>query len=254
VYGGPHNTTKMLPISNGFFVAKDLVKNQDFVDLINSADAILGPDTVPPSFPYGQPVDFWDQYITLQATIYSAIGYSLLLCFLVLCVGLFVLAKSKDAGVCKKLIAAVWGAALVTGVIAMVVFELYGFMVWSDIQISAIPAITIIMSTGVAVEYTCYIAVAFINAPGTRVERSKEALDTMFAPTVDGCATMLLGVVLLSASNFPFIVKYFFYVWLLLIWFGLYNGLCVLPVLFSLFGPPALNSRSAVSDQIVNKQ
>jgi len=64
----------------------------------------------------------------------------------------------------------------------------------------------------------------------------------MMAPVVDGGITMFLGVVMLAASPFVFIVKYFFYPWLLIIFFGFFNGIAFLPVLFSLVGPPAVKS------------
>jgi len=156
--------------------------------------------------------------------------------FLLLCL------VEGDAGFVKRLFATFWASALATGIIAMTVFELYGYMAYAGIKISAIPAISIIMSTGVAVEYTAYIAVIFVNAAGTGNERAHHALMTMMAPTIDGGVTMFLGVVMLAASPFIFIVKYFFYPWLLIIFFGVYNGLAFLPVMFSLVGPPAVKS------------
>jgi len=198
-------------------------------------------DTTPPTFPAGEPIDFWDQYVTLANLILHAIGFSLLICFVTIFALLLVLVEG-DSSVVKRVFATFWASALTTGIIALTVFEIYGYMAWAGLKISAIPAISIIMSTGVAVEYTAYTSVAFVNGAGTMNERAVHCLMLMMAPTIDGAITMFLGVVMLAASPFVFIVKYFFYPWLLIIFFGVFNGLAFLPVLFSLVGPPAVMS------------
>jgi len=230
-----------LPYTTGTLFAQNLRQNADFVQLINQVRAVANNQTTPPSFPLGEPIDFWDQYVSLSAIINKAVGYGLLICFCTIWFLLLLLVEG-DSSVPKRIFATFWAASLTTGIIALSVYEIYGYMAFAGLKISAIPAISIIMSTGVAVEYTAYVAVAFVNGAGTLNERSRHALMLMMAPVVDGGITMFLGVVMLAASPFVFIVKYFFYPWLLIIFFGFFNGIAFLPVLFSLVGPPAVKS------------
>lgn len=65
------------------------------------------------------------------------------------------------------------------------------------------------------------------------------SLDHMFAPVVHGAISTLLGIVMLAGAEFQFVVKYFFNVLSALIVIGLLNGLLLLPILLSLFGPKA---------------
>jgi hypothetical protein len=236
-------------------VTQGLSVNQDFVDLINEARAVANSAATPPSFPAGEPIDFWDQYVYLSEIINKAVGFGLLICFVTIFILLLVLVEG-DSSFIKRLFATFWASALTTGIIALTVYEIYGFMAYAGLKISAIPAISIIMSTGVAVEYTAYIAVSFVNGVGTGNERSTHALMLMLAPVIDGAVTMFLGVVMLAASPFVFIVKYFFYPWLLIIFFGMFNGIAFLPVVFSLVGPPAVMSaagKKTVDSQVANK-
>jgi len=83
---------------------------------------------------------------------------------------------------------------------------------------------------------------------GTRVERVSKALDLMFAPTVDGVVLTFLGVSCMAASPFPFIVKYFFGVWMLMLVFSIFNALVTLPIMLSVMGPPCLNTESESGD------
>lgn len=235
-----------IPYSRGTLITSGLQTNADFVQLIEEVRAVANSSTTPPTFPVGEPIDFWDQYVSLKAIINSAVGYGLLICWISIFFLLVGLAEG-DSGFVRRVIASLWAASLVTGIIAMTVYEIYGYMAFSGLKISAIPAISIIMCTGVAVEYTAYIAVQFINAPGDRNARAHRALMIMMAPTIDGAVTMFLGVVMLAASPFQFIVKYFFIPWLFIIGFGFFNGVAVLPVLFSLIGPIAINSAKGKS-------
>jgi len=237
------NDGKYLPISKGTLFTLGLNENPDFVQLIEEVNAVANSSTTPPSFIVGEPIDFWDQYTSLRQIINLAVGYGLLICFVVIFVLLICLVEG-DASLPKRIFATFWASALTTAIIALSVYQLYGFMAFANLKISAIPAISIIMSTGVAVEFTAYIAVAFVNAPGTGNERAHHALMLMLTPVTDGAVTMFLGICMLAASPFVFIVKYFFYPWLLIIFFGMFNGVAFLPVLFALIGPPAVKSGS----------
>jgi len=235
-----------LPISKGGFVAIDLNNNKAYVDLLAAVNAIANENSVPPSFATGTPFSFWAQYADLVNVIDYGILYSLIV---VICTTttliMLVADHDDDVGIPKRIVISLWGGILITLVIAMLVYELYGFAIYSGIKISAIPAVSLIMAVGVGVDFTAYLALAFINSAGTRDERMGKALDIMFAPLFDGGLSIVFGVLLLSISPFVFIIKYFFLPYILIVIFGFFNGLFVLPVLLSLVGPPAMNTQTS---------
>ncbi|XP_058718170.1 protein patched homolog 1-like isoform X4 [Poecile atricapillus] len=78
---------------------------------------------------------------------------------------------------------------------------------------------------------------AFLTAVGDKNRRAVLALEHMFAPVLDGAVSTLFGVLMLAGSEFDFIARYFFAVLTILTILGVLNGLVLLPVLLSLFGP-----------------
>lgn len=51
----------------------------------------------------------------------------------------------------------IWAAALITLVLLMITVEMYGFMGLAGINLSAVPAVTLILSVGVGVEFTVHM-------------------------------------------------------------------------------------------------
>jgi len=66
-----------------------------------------------------------------------------------------------------------------------------------------------------------------------------KALENRFTPIFNGSVTTFLGIIMLAFAELPFIRKYFFAILISIVFLGLLNGLVLLPVILSLFGPPA---------------
>jgi len=62
----------------------------------------------------------------------------------------------------------------------MITTELLGFMGWSGIKLSAVPAVILVASIGLGVEFTVHITFAFISSCGSRWA-SMHMLDFEFA-------------------------------------------------------------------------
>jgi len=58
-------------------------------------------------------------------------------------------------------------------------------------------------------------------------------LETVALPIIDGSISTLLGIVMLGASKFAFVRKYFFLPYVIIVLIGAFNGLVVLPVALS---------------------
>ncbi|XP_020282533.1 protein patched isoform X4 [Pseudomyrmex gracilis] len=176
-----------------------------------------------PNFPSGIPFLFWEQYMDLRV-----------------CLGMALLAAlSASVVVVGVLLLNLWAALLVGCSLATVVLQLLGIMGLCDIKLSAVPAVLLVISVGIAVHFTVHICLSFITSVGSRDRRMRLALEHMYAPVIHGALTTLLAVVMLAFSDFDFIVKYFFLVLLCVIGIGLVNGIFFFPILLSLIGPSA---------------
>ncbi|XP_044302238.1 protein patched homolog 1 isoform X2 [Varanus komodoensis] len=205
------------------FYLNGLRDTSDFVEAIEKVRAICDNYTSlgVPSYPNGYPFLFWEQYIGLRHWLLLSISVVLACTFLV----------------CALFLLNPWTAGIIVVVLALMTVELFGMMGLIGIKLSAVPVVILIASVGIGVEFTVHIALAFLTAIGDKNRRAVLALEHMFAPVLDGAVSTLLGVLMLAGSEFDFIVRYFFAVLAILTILGALNGLVLLPVLLSLFGP-----------------
>ena len=115
------------------------------------------------------------------------------------------------------------------------VISLVGFMHWWDITVSGVSTIYILISVGLAVDYSAHIAHMFVTSSGTPSERSIKALVRIGPSVFNAICSTLLAVVVLGFSK-SYIFRVFFKALFLTILFGGSVGLWLLPVLLSIFG------------------
>ncbi|KAM8961698.1 protein patched homolog 1 [Pelodytes ibericus] len=205
------------------FYLNGLRETSDFVEAIEKVRAICNNFTSlgVSSYPNGYPFLFWEQYIGLRHWLLLSISVVLACTFLV----------------CALFLLNPWTAGIIVMVLALMTVELFGMMGLIGIKLSAVPVVILIASVGIGVEFTVHVALAFLTAIGDKNRRAVLALEHMFAPVLDGAVSTLLGVLMLAGSEFDFIVRYFFAVLAILTLLGVLNGLVLLPVLLSFFGP-----------------
>ena len=195
------------------------------MELITESRAIIEryADQGVPAYPRGVPFIYWEQYFGLRERVIMAIGLILLVSFLA--TSFFLMDP--------------WSGLLLVVMLIFTAVEVFGFMGWIDIRFSAIPAVTLIVSVGIAVEATAPMSFYFLKACGSQNERMDKALRYRFVPILNGGVSTFLGIIMLAFSPFPFITKYFFVLLLSCIILSLVNGLLLLPVVLSLIGPPS---------------
>ncbi|CAL2032757.1 unnamed protein product [Caenorhabditis brenneri] len=174
-----------------------------------------------PNFPQGIAFTFWEQYLFLTGNLMQAISIITISVFCVISVLLF----------------NPWAAFMVVCILGIMTCELAGFMGLVGIKLNPVSAVTLITAVGIGVEFTVHVVVSFLTALGTRAQRTSSAVDRVFVPVIHGSFSTLLGILMLGFSEFEFVVKYFFIVMTALIGTGIINGLILLPVLLSWFGP-----------------
>ncbi|XP_023658699.1 protein patched homolog 1 isoform X2 [Paramormyrops kingsleyae] len=205
------------------FYLNGLRETPQFVEAIESVRAVCSNYSRQglPSYPNGYPFLFWEQYVSLRHWLLLSISVVLACTFLV----------------CALFLLNPWTAGIIVLVLSLMTVELFGMMGLIGIKLSAVPVVILIASVGIGVEFTVHVALAFLTAIGDRHRRAVLALEHMFAPVLDGAFSTLLGVLMLAGSEFDFIVRYFFAVLAILTVLGVLNGLVLLPVLLSYFGP-----------------
>lgn len=96
-----------------------------------------------PNFPTGNPFTYWEQYVRLRFYLLSALVIVLAAIFLSICV--FLLNP--------------WAATIIVFVLAVNVIELFGLMGWIGLKLSAIPAVILIISVGISLDFMAQITI-----------------------------------------------------------------------------------------------
>lgn len=182
-------------------------------------------DAVDPenSFMYGWMYQYWEQYLNVEDNLYMVMGLSL-------------------AGVMAAVIVfqcSVLSSLIVTLFILIIDLEVYGAMSFLGVKINAFSVVNLVMTVGMAVEFTAHISHVFLLAPGHRNQRMGAALEEMMAPMLSGFLSSFLAVIPLAFAKFPFFRKYYFGMFAMMIFLAFVNGMIFMPVVLSLIGPGA---------------
>lgn len=204
--------------------ANKLKTSSEQIELIKQTRNLIAKakDSGVSSYPRGAPFTFYEQYIGLQKQLGLAIGLILLACLLATSI----------------LLLSLWTGFIMIFMLGLTAVEVYGFVGLANIQFSAIPCVSVIVSVGAAVEFTAPLCLMFVKIAGTRDRRVHYALLYRFVPIFNGAVSTFLGFIMLAFSEFEFIVRYFLLIFIALLVAGTFNGLVVLPVILSLIGPP----------------
>ena len=94
-----------------------------------------------PNFPHGIPFTFWEQYLSLRFYLLLALAASLIAVTVVI----------------TLLLMSPWAGAIVAVVLGSLVCQLFGALGLLGIKLSAVPAVILILSVGLGVEFTIHI-------------------------------------------------------------------------------------------------
>ncbi|ESO88138.1 hypothetical protein LOTGIDRAFT_165877 [Lottia gigantea] len=143
------------------------------------------------------------------------------------------------------LIANFYTSLMVFSCVIFTLIDVGGTLELWGVTIDTASSVLMILSVGLAVDYSAHIGHTFMTISGTRSERSTYTLKTI-GPAVfnGGFSTLLAFVLLANSSSYGFAL--FFRVFLTVVLFGLFHGLCFLPVLLSWFGPRPYDSAKSV--------
>ncbi|OWF43457.1 patched domain-containing protein 3-like [Mizuhopecten yessoensis] len=164
---------------------------------------------------------YFEQFVAVLPNTLQTVGVAVLAVFIITC--LFMPSP--------KII------LFVTVSMASIILGLVGFMHHWGLSLSSITMIHVIMSVGFSVDFSAHICHAFMTADGTdRNARVNTAVIRAGGPIFNGAFTSILGVFMLIFSK-SYVFVSFFKVMTLVIIFGVFHAVLVLPVVLSLFGP-----------------
>ncbi|CAJ0580981.1 unnamed protein product, partial [Mesorhabditis spiculigera] len=147
-------------------------------------------------------------------------------------IGSICLTVACMACVCVLFISNKWGVAIVTAVISSICFCLVGMLSWWGVDMDPVMQVDVLLATGFSVDYTAHIAYQYYQNRGRPEERVYASLIEMASPMLQaGMSTVLCMLPLIFIKTYTIVcfAKTIFIV----VGFGLYHGLVVLPALLS---------------------
>ncbi|KAK9892442.1 hypothetical protein WA026_019895 [Henosepilachna vigintioctopunctata] len=125
-----------------------------------------------------------------------------------------------------------------------------GFMQLWGLTIDLVSCIGLELAIGLCVDYATHIGHTFLTVSGTRRERALKTITSIGSAVLYGGLSTLIGVLMLSFSE-AYTFQAFFKIFFLVISFGLYHGVIVMPVILSMIGPnPYINIHKKKIHQI----
>jgi len=184
------------------------------------------------AFPYSFDFPNWEEVGTIDSELFK----NLAICCAVIVVIVFILIPKPRV------------AIFVIISIVMSIVDVLGFLYFWDITISGVSTIFILISVGLAVDYSAHIAHMFAESHGTARNRAVSALGRIGPSVFNAIMSTLLAVIVLATSS-SYIYVVFFKVLCLTVLFAGAHGIWFLPVLLAWVGGDNLE----VTDSKANK-
>ena len=214
---------------------------EGWVDMIDSVRRRMNAATKKTgmqAFPTGSLFKFYTQFRWLNDALVVLIAYALLGVFSMVAV-LFVAIqppRPEFKTPLRRFGAALYSAFLLAVVVLVIILTLLAIMGLSGLILNCFTAVTLIVAVGISVEFTAHFLHHYLLHAGGRVERTRETLALVLPPVLDGSITNLLGILPIAAAKYPYIVMYYFFVYLIIVGVGIFFGLVVLPALLASVG------------------
>lgn len=120
-------------------------------------------------FPEGIPFLFWEQYIALRSNFWQGLGYVFIALTLIII----------------PFVVNPLASLIIVGFIAMIIVECFGLMGIFAIKFSAIPAVSLLMSVGISVEFVAHFVLTFLmEFDGDRNQRVRITFVRMMPPVL----------------------------------------------------------------------
>eukprot|EP00055_Hartaetosiga_balthica_P015606 m.93335 g.93335 ORF g.93335 m.93335 type:complete len:1568 (-) comp8910_c0_seq1:842-5545(-) len=238
------NANVRLVAMRGTYYIRNLNEIPDFVSAIESTSNAVkeiantydkSNDTNFESFAFGYVDLFYEQYVHTYTDLYTIVGSCL--------AGIFVITFIYQFSIVSSLIVCV--------IVFVVDLEVYALMGVFGIKLNAFSLTNLCLAIAMAIEFTAHLAHQYVfEDKDTRKEKAAGALAFMGTPLLNGFVSTAIALLFISNSQTEFIRLYYFAMFFSTIVVAFLNGIFVLPVLFSLFGPT--NTASSRTEKLAS--
>lgn len=141
-----------------------------------------------------------------------------------------------------------WTAIVVLINIALIDICVVGWVPSINLVLNSVTCCCIVLSVGVAVDYSAHIANRFMLSTGTKSERAGNSVVVMSVNLLSGGIASILGIFMLAFANVP-TNRVFFQMMIGVLMFGILYGMVNLPCMFALVGDKSINERNNKNDE-----
>jgi len=263
---GADGNTPLIPIryskaAGSVLYATELRTTDDYTSLIEETRRYVDDDVSMHAWMSDIPFSYWEQYLTVNEFMYTAMGISLAAGFAISFVFLVAELAMDGRGTCLARIGTSFVGALVIVLTSGISFlTVVGFCGLASVKLSGFTAMSCLMSTALAVEYSVHILHHFIAAPfGSALQRIEHATKWLFAPSAMAFLTSAVSISMMAFSEFRFVRLYFFVPLAIAVLSSYFFGNFALPSFLALVGlAPGLGTqipiKSATSGESVTEK
>jgi predicted RND superfamily exporter protein len=176
-------------------------------------------DIYPNAFPWNFDFLYWEEVGVIDVEFVR----NIIICGVVVCIMVFMLVPAPRI--------AIW----VVVCISLSIVDVLGMMYFWDVTISGVSTIYVLISIGLAVDYSAHIAHMFKESMGSPRERALAAIDRIGPSTFNAVFSTFLAVVVVGFSK-SFVFRVFFKVLFLVTSISGAHGIVLLPVILSIVG------------------
>jgi len=141
------------------------------------------------------------------------------------------------------------GALIIIGCVLLTLVNVGGFMHFWGLTIDTVSCNNLIIAIGLCVDYSAHVTHRFLVEKGTKNQRIVSTMQNIGPAVFNGGFSTFLAFILLAGSK-SHVFTSFFKIFFLVVTFGLFHGLILLPVVLSLIGPGE-QLASIITDQII---
>ena len=123
----------------------------------------------------------------------------------------------------------------ILGCVIFTLIDVLGITYILGMSLEPISLMSMIIGIGLSVDYSVHIAHSYSTSNGTRDERTKNSFVSIGPAILQGGMTTFLAIIFLCNSGSKIFLT-FFKITSMTVLFGLFHGLCFLPIMFLLLG------------------
>jgi len=236
--GKPRIPIRYSTAAGSVLYAKELRTTDDYTSLIEETRKYTDDHASLHSWMSNTPFTYWEQYLTVNEFMYSTMAFSLAAGFVIAFVFLITELAVDGRGTCLARVCASFAASFVIVVASGISFlTVVGFCGLASVKLSGFTAMSCLMSTALAVEYSVHILHHFIAAPlGSALQRVEHATKWLFSPSAMAFLTSAVSILMMAFSEFRFVRLYFFLPLAIAVLSSYFVGNFALPCFLALVG------------------